>query len=175
MLIFVAGVHGVGKGYLCKKAIEFCDIEHKSASDLIKENSDATLSKDKYTDNVDGNQITLIKALNKYKNKELDLLLDGHFVLLDKEGRIKDIPQETFSGMNIDHVLLISESEDVIKERIRSRDGIEINYNLKELIEREIQNAIKNTSELKIPFTKLNAPSSEDFINKLLALGVRAK
>ncbi|SCC32769.1 hypothetical protein GA0061071_11370 [Kosakonia oryzendophytica] len=51
---------------------------------------------------------------------------------------------------------------------MKSRDGIEINYNLKELIKHEAQNAIKIASELNILF-------SEDFINKLQKLGVRAK
>ena len=175
MLIFVAGVHGVGKGYLCKKALDYYDVVHKSASALIKENSTTILNKDKHTDNVDGNQVVLIKALAEYKKNNSHLLLDGHFALLDKEGSIKDIPQETFSGMKIDYVILISESVETIRERVKSRDGIEINYNINELIDRELQNAIKITSALNIPFIELKAPSSEDFIKKLQELGVKAK
>ncbi|WP_407578873.1 ATP-binding protein [Citrobacter koseri] len=175
MLIFVAGVHGVGKGYLCKKALDRLDILHKSASELIKENSTTALNKDKHTDNVDRNQLTLIQALTEYKKNNANLLLDGHFALLDKDGRIKDITQETFSGMNIDYVILISESEETIRERIRTRDGIEINYALNELIEHETQNAMYITSELNIPFYELKSPTSEDFIKKIHELGVSEK
>ncbi|MCU6339273.1 AAA family ATPase [Enterobacter quasiroggenkampii] len=175
MLIFVAGVHGVGKGYLCKKTLERLDILHKSASELIQENSTTLLDKHKHTDNVDGNQTILINALAEYKKNNSNLLLDGHFSLLDKEGRIKDISLETFSGMSIDHVILISESEETIRERIKSRDGIEINYNLKKLIEHETQNAIYITSKLNISFSELKSPSSEDFIKKIQELGVSDK
>lgn len=175
MLIFVAGVHGVGKGFLCEKAIDRLDILHKSASELIKENSTTALNKDKHTDNVDGNQLTLLRALTEYKKNNRNLLLDGHFALLDKNGRIKDIAQEIFSGMNIDHVILISEAVETIRKRIRNRDGIEIDYDLNELIEHETQNAKYITSELNIPFYELKSPTSEDFIKKIHELGVSEK
>lgn len=36
MLIFIAGVHGVGKGYLCSFAKDDFRVTHVSASELIK-------------------------------------------------------------------------------------------------------------------------------------------
>ena len=35
-IVFVAGVHGVGKGYLCGRLAPMIDGEHLSASNLIK-------------------------------------------------------------------------------------------------------------------------------------------
>lgn len=43
MLIFIAGVHGVGKGYLCSFAKEELEVNHISASELIKKKFSANL------------------------------------------------------------------------------------------------------------------------------------
>lgn len=175
MLIFIAGVHGVGKGFLCETALTHFEVIHKSASALIKENSQVTFSKDKNTANIDKNQAILLNALSELRKNDVNLLLDGHFTLVNKEGVITDISKETFLGMNIDYIILISEPEEVVKGRILSRDGIDVNYDLKELIRRERQNAIKISKELSLPFHELKSPTPNEFINKLRELSVRVK
>ncbi|WP_407227376.1 hypothetical protein [Escherichia coli] len=49
MLIFIAGVHGVGKGYLCSFAKDDFGVTHVSASELIKNNSNIKFDNSKLT------------------------------------------------------------------------------------------------------------------------------
>ncbi|OLU12789.1 hypothetical protein BVH01_20650 [Pseudomonas sp. PA1(2017)] len=83
MTVFVAGVHGVGKSYLCQQyALEY-GVLHESSSGLIRQElSLAQWSADKKVKNVDANQLALRSAVNRINHQGLSLLLDGHFVLI---------------------------------------------------------------------------------------------
>jgi hypothetical protein len=76
-LIFVGGIHGVGKTTLCKKLTEELHFNHYSASQLIKmlksENGDGD-NKNKGVKNIDGNQDLLITAINQYLDKNTPTL-----------------------------------------------------------------------------------------------------
>ena len=86
MLIFIAGVHGVGKGYLCSFAKDDFGVTHVSASELIKNNSNIKFDNSKLTATPDKNQSILLTALNALKSKVSNILLDGHFTLINKNG-----------------------------------------------------------------------------------------
>ncbi|MBZ6987667.1 AAA family ATPase, partial [Klebsiella pneumoniae] len=94
MLIFIAGVHGVGKGYLCSFAKDDFGVTHVSASELIKNNSNIKFDNSKLTTTPDKNQSILLTALNALKSKVSNILLDGHFTLINKNGDIEVLKQE---------------------------------------------------------------------------------
>lgn len=170
MLVFIAGVHGVGKGYLCTHATNELNFLHKSASELITEFGDVQLDKNKLTDNINKNQLILLAALAQLKNDGCNILLDGHFTLLGKDGSITPLDAEVFNEMALDGIILVTEPENIIKERIHSRDGIDIDYDLKNLLKSETEHARKISNHLGIKLIELNSPSKEAFIDVLKKL-----
>ena len=55
-MIFVNGVHGVGKSYFCNLVKESTGIETYSASTLIAEKKQSEFAKDKLIPDIDDNQ-----------------------------------------------------------------------------------------------------------------------
>ena len=65
-VIFLAGVHGVGKGFLGAPVASSMGIAHLTASRLIcEENGQATWGLDKKTSDLDDNQLALIRAVSQ--------------------------------------------------------------------------------------------------------------
>ncbi|EGH8510157.1 AAA family ATPase [Salmonella enterica] len=174
MLIFIAGVHGVGKGHLCSLAEKETGVIHVSASDLIKNNSQLTFDNTKFTATPDKNQRILLAAIKDLKNKETNILLDGHFSLINNIGEVENLKITVFNEMQLDGVILITEPPEIITQRLLSRDGVKISYNLEQLIKSEKENAIHITNELKIPLIILNSPSKDSFYAALKELGMHA-
>ncbi|MBC8438182.1 MAG: AAA family ATPase [Deltaproteobacteria bacterium] len=130
-IIFVGGVHGVGKTTLCKKITDELHIKHYSASQLIKKlkNEDVD-NKDKRVKNIDSNQDLLIAAIDQYLDKSVLSILDGHFCLLNTKHEINRIPKETFAAISPVAIITLHDSIANIENKIARRDGIHYNVNL---------------------------------------------
>ncbi|MCS1261798.1 ATP-binding protein [Escherichia coli] len=175
MLIFIAGFHGVGKGYLCSFAKDDFGVTHVSASELIKNNSNIKFDNSKLTATPDKNQSILLTALNALKSKVSNILLDGHFTLINKNGDIEVLKQEVFEEMGLDGVILVEESPDTIRERIMKRDGSDITYDLNKLMEAERENAKYVTNKINVPLIILESPTTNDLSIALEKLGMVKK
>lgn len=97
-LIFIGGIHGVGKSTLCKKLISELKIPHYSASELITRAQKGLYTKNKTVKNVTKNQDVLLVALNEFVDEPC-ILLDGHFALFDAKQKVQQIPVETFASI----------------------------------------------------------------------------
>lgn len=129
ILVFVGGVHGVGKTTLCKKLESETGFTHYSASDLIKKvKSEAVEEGKKAVRNIKGNQEILVVAIDKYLNETDTTILDGHFCLLDPEQKISKIPAETFIEISPSAIAVAFDAPENIREKINNRDGS--NYDL---------------------------------------------
>ena len=53
------------------------------------------------------------------------MLLDGHFVLLDKEGLFVLLDVEVFETLNLSAVVLIEAQPELVASRVRHRDGLD--------------------------------------------------
>lgn len=124
-MIFISGVHGVGKSFLCNMLRERLGISNYSASTLISERRKAGFSADKHVAAIDDNQLYLLEAVDELKAKGKEFLLDGHFCLLDQRGMITRIPMSTFIDLCPDAIILLTEKPQIIAERRRERDGID--------------------------------------------------
>ena len=167
MLIFIAGVHGVGKGYLCSFAKDDFGVTHVSASELIKNNSNIKFDNSKLTATPDKNQSILLTALNALKSKVSNILLDGHFTLINKNGDIEVLKQEVFEERGLDGVILVEESPDT--------DGSDITYDLNKLMEAERENAKYVTNKINVPLIILESPTTNDLSIALEKLGMVKK
>jgi adenylate kinase len=172
-IIFVAGVHGVGKTTLCNDLATKFNVEHFSASDLIaKEKKEERLCS-KQVENIDGNQDHLVVAINKYCNNANWCLLDGHFCLLNKENAITKIPYSTYEGIAPSAILVLVDKPENIFSRLNLRDGVKYDLDLlRSLQEQEILYAEYVRNQLCIPCLTSNPIDNKNeiftFIRDLL-------
>ena len=99
-IIFIGGVHGVGKTSMCTKVCDVLGIEHYSASNLIKKVKRVTFPTNKHIAGIEENQDSLITAVERYISGQTVCLLDGHFCLLDERGNVVPVPISTFSSLS---------------------------------------------------------------------------
>lgn len=124
-VIFVAGVHGVGKSSLCKQAEQETGIPHYTASGVIKaEKANAIPVEGKVVSNVAAAQRLLIQGVDRIRPKhDGHILLDGHFSLLTQDGRIEAIEVEVFRSLGLVRAMLIHDAPEAIAQRWQARDG----------------------------------------------------
>jgi adenylate kinase len=165
MIIFVAGIHGVGKTYLCAPAAKNNGFRHATASQLIlEERKLQSWGEDKRVAGVDENQAALISATNRLRSSGEKLLLDGHFVLRGQTGEFNEIKSTVFRDLQISAVLLLQTNVDVIAGRLRERgDTSWTESELQIFAEREAAHAIRVSAELGISCTNLHQPSQQVF------------
>ncbi|NER82369.1 MAG: AAA family ATPase [Leptolyngbya sp. SIO1D8] len=172
-LIFVAGIHGVGKTTLCNELSSKFSMEHFSASDLIAKEKEEQHLRNKRVENIGGNQDHLIVAINKSFNKTNWYLLDGHFCLLNQENKITRIPYSTYEGISPTAVLVLVDESANIYDRLSSRDNTRYDLAmLKAFQEEEITYAEYIRDRLKIPYLQSNPVEDKEdiftFIDSLL-------
>ncbi len=157
-IIFIGGIHGVGKTTFCKKVFKNIDVNHYSASHLIKSlNKEPINDKNKKVVNINKNQDKLIAAIDKYVEKVKLTLLDGHFCLLNKTYEIKDIPLNTFLKIPIKAIIILHDSIDNIQNKNSKRDGILYNNELLSSFQnRELEHSKYIAKELGVPYKKFD-------------------
>ena len=123
-MIFLSGIHGVGKTFFCNLVKEELGIKSYSASQLIIEKRNKEFAMDKFVSDINDNQLLLIEAIDELRQNEEDFILDGHFCLLNTCGEVTRIPYNTFELLKPDTIILLTEKPDIIAERRFQRDGI---------------------------------------------------
>lgn len=122
-IIFIGGIHGVGKGTLCSKVREVFEIEYLSASELIKWAELNSDPKNKLVTDIPSMQDRLIQELHHRVEPNRKYILDGHFCLFDRYGNVDQVPFSTF--FQIDPILItvvIAEPEAIV-QRLNDRDS----------------------------------------------------
>ena len=152
-IIFVGGIHGVGKSTLCKEACKTLKFEYLSASGLLKWAEVNNNKKNKEVENLDRNQDMLINGLINFVNSGDIYMLDGHFCLLNKKKSICKIPISTFESINPLAIITITEEISTILSRLKERDEISYDYNLlNEMQKLEIEYAKEIAKHLDIGY-----------------------
>ena len=121
-IIFIGGIHGVGKGTICKEIALKTDIVHLTASQILKweEISD---SDNKLVKNITSTQDRLIKGLKNLIKKDKKYILDGHFCLLNSNQVPSRIDEETFDQINPKVIAIVIDDIQEIAKRLETRDG----------------------------------------------------
>lgn len=149
-MIFVGGVHCVGKTYFCKQINKMVGINSYTVSDLIYD-TENTLYRDKRVENINKNQEILLERVSKIKDKEF--LLDGHFCLLDKEESIIKIPYDIFKKLQPNKIVIITDEPKTIVTRRRDRDDVIVKKSkIVQFQNIEIEYAIDVANKLGIPY-----------------------
>ena len=130
-MIMITGVHGVGKSYFCKQIIDTLHIKMYTASELIAKEKQISFGSDKLVQGktILDNQQYLLLAVNKLKSESQQFILDGHFCLLNSYEKVERIPAETFIALAPDGIIVLTEKPQIIVERRKSRDGVNVSIN----------------------------------------------
>lgn len=169
-IIFVGGIHGVGKGTLCQQIRSKYEILHFSASHLLKW-TEIGLPANKKVVDFDLTQKRLLKGIDENIPKGELAILDGHFTLLNNEGLPEVINEETFYKINPLAIVIILENIDIISKRLADRDSAIYNINtLSKMQEMELDQAKKISSILDIPLCEINGGDISKFGELIIAL-----
>ena len=164
-MIFVGGIHGVGKTSFCKEVSLHFGMKWYSASSIImnykKKNSIEKNSK--YVTDISTNQDVLMKFIMNVDGTD-EYILDGHFCLLDSSGKITRIELDVFTTIRPKILIVIIDTPKNIQKKLLERDGVY--YELK-IIERflneeaEYAKEIERILNINLYFIK----SNDDWIN----------
>ncbi len=154
-VVFLSGVHGVGKGFVSERLSNELSLPVFSASALIRQQKNAPVDHGKVVVDADKNRDHLIDALNNLSIKESAIILDGHFCLSSSAGII-DIPISTFRSMPMKAVVSLTAEPEVIHQRLMTRDGAAMAIDDIVLLQnREIEYASRVTGILDVPLLVL--------------------
>lgn len=171
-VIFVAGVHGVGKTTLCAGVASRMELTHRSASQLIREKKESAIARNSKTvADIPGNQELLIEAVRRISQSGQTLLLDGHFALLNSAGKAQPLPTKVFADLGIDGIVLVHDRPSSIVAKLRQRDGDLIGGNdIASLQAMEISRAKSVAVEWGLPLYQVNASDEPGFAKAVQAL-----
>lgn len=169
-IILFGGIHGVGKTYLTTLLAEKYGIERYVASELITEFQKISYINQKRVRDIAENQNILYTALKDFNLFNRIILLEGHFCLLDKHGKIQKIPLKQFQLFNLRAIVLVYEDPKIIYERIKKRnmEHFSISF-IKKFQKKEIEYGKEVAEFLDIPITIIKSTDSNmDFIDKFI-------
>lgn len=156
-IIFVGGIHGVGKTTLCNKVAKSFQIEHYSSSELISKLNSNKVKENKKVSDVKENQNILLEAVNKYLCNNKNYLLDGHFCLINDEGNIEEIPTNIFKALKVKEIIVLIDQPEEIFKKLISRDSRMYSLDfIKNFQEREVSHGKYVAKQMNIDYKIIN-------------------
>lgn len=148
------------------------DLKYATASELIKaERGRTSWSEEKRVSEIDENQIALVAAVRRLSAVGASILLDGHFALLGKDGRIARLQATVFRDLGVTGVVLLEECSDEILARLKERSNVSMDLvRLTELQSAEIETAIAVCTELNIPLIRLVSTTEVRLVEAIRSL-----
>lgn len=159
-VIFVAGVHAVGKTTACTRAAASLGLVHYAASSLIEaERAGAIPKQGKVVPDVNRNQELLICGVEKARERHQGrIILDGHFTLSKPDGKIEAVALDVFRAIVLDGVVVFQDNPEDIAMRLELRDGEARNPDAIALHQNaELTHAHVVSRELSVPLKILSA------------------
>lgn len=162
-IIFVAGVHGVGKSTLCKRMEDLYPFKHLTASDIIKKYKKPITDTSKFIADIDDNQRILVSGLKHELIDGKSIMLDGHFALLDESGNPSSVDSNVFERLTLDGIIIIIHEPKVIVQRLLERDGFQYDVELfSTLQEMEVHRGREVADALNIPLVVIDLRDQHD-------------
>lgn len=158
-VIFVAGIHGVGKTTGCMAVAEELGIPYYTASQVIKgEKASVVAEQSKLVADIDENQRLLIQGVSKLVEGGR-FLLDGHFTIRRaSDGGIEAVHVDVFRQLHIEGVVTYTDAPSEIAKRMQLRDGVLPPVGLLQSHqEAEITHAKHIAAALSVPLVMLQA------------------
>ena len=150
-LIFFAGVHGVGKTTACKQFWEPAGFHCVTASSIIKA-AKGEVNSSKRVGDVDANQRLLMEGVATLRSTRSLLLIDGHFVVMNRLGEPEKIAIGVFAQLNPGVIVCLRDEPAAILQRLRDRDFLLPAIDVAALQDSEIAHAEWVAQQLAVPF-----------------------
>ena len=164
-IVFIGGIHGVGKGTSCKDIAIGTDLIHITAIHVLKWN-EISKSDNKLVNNIFTTQQRLILGLKNLIEKDKQYLLDGHFCLLNSKGIPSKIEEETFDYINPRIVAIVIDDVEKVVERLEKRDKRKYDSKvLNELQEMEIEYAKYLSKKYSVPYIEIWNSNYKSLLN----------
>lgn len=162
----------MGKTTFCQQLAIQTAMKHRAVSDIIKEELVAhDLSNNKVSKHLATNQLALINWLNRNTARN-QLILDGHFILLNKAQDIYRVEFEVFEKIGPSGLICLESPIDLIQARLKQRDNqVWSTEMIKKMADAERIWAESVGEELNIPLSILSSfdvLSAKRFVNKLM-------
>lgn len=169
-IIFVGGIHGVGKGTICNRICEVTDFVHLSASEILKWN-EISQPGNKNVANIQSTQDSLLEGLKKTLQKNKSYLLDGHFCLFNSEGKVEKVPLEIFERISPKLIAVVTTDVQLIKERLERRDNKSYGFEILKLMQNMEKKYAKEIAfSLDTPFFEIKDGDYNSLIKKITNL-----
>lgn len=120
--VFFAGIYGVGKSTVIDKISNMTGVRAYSAGDLISEKNGELYSTNKAVSNKDHNQRILIQRVAELLERNKKILLAGHFCIINKLGKIEELPSYVFDKINLEKIILLEAPTETIITHLNVRD-----------------------------------------------------
>ncbi len=164
-IVFIGGIHGVGKGTICKEISNESGLIHLTASQVLKWN-EISKSDNKLVDNISTTQERLILGLKNLIEKDKQYLLDGHYCLINSKGIPSKIEEETFDYINPRIVAIVIDDIEKVVERLEKRDKRKYDSKiLNELQEMEIEYAKYLSNKYSVPYIEIWNSNYKSLLN----------
>lgn len=166
-IIFIGGIHGVGKGTICKEIASKTDLVHITASEILKWD-EISSSDNKLVNNISSTQERLINGLNGLIKNDKRYLLDGHFCLLNSNGIPCKIDEDTFDSINPKIISIVIDDIEKIVDRLEKRDNKKYDIKiLDELQQMEIEYAKYLSKKYSIPYIEIRNNDYKSLSNSI--------
>ena len=159
-MIFVGGVHGVGKSYFCGQVKIEMGLKAYSASRLISELKNEEFTVNKQINNIQDNQGYLLEAVKRLSIIEGEYLLDGHFCLINGNGAVQRIPLDTFELLSPQAIIVLYDNVETIVLRLNKRDRVNYEFGIIEAFQKEeLTYSQEVSTALGVPYLAVNNAS----------------
>jgi adenylate kinase len=169
-IIFIGGIHGVGKGTICSKIQKEIDLKHLSASEVLKWSEVSPDPTNKLVKDITDTQQRLIKGLERVIEPAQRYILDGHFCLFDSNGKVNSVPVETFIKISPILLSIVVCDAGIVAERLQARDNKKYDALIIEKMQKiELEHAQLVADKLNVDLIKVEGNPTEliDKINSL--------
>lgn len=169
-IVFVGGIHGVGKNTLCRRVSSYLNIPHISSSEILKW-KEVNKNTDKRVENIQKNQDKFIEGFKNIVSLDKYYLIDGHFCLLTRDNLIQRIPFDTFVTINPGLIVVMIEKSEIIYQRLLERDNKEYDIVLLERMQlEEITYAREVAKALDVPCIEITSTQSNVLIKYIVEI-----
>lgn len=164
-IIFIGGIHGVGKGTICKEIASKTALIHITASEILKW-SEISASDTKLVNNISSTQERLINGLKSTIDIDKQYLLDGHFCLLNSNGVPCKIDEETFDNINPKIISVVIDDVEKIVDRLEKRDKKKYDVKILNVLQQmEIEYAKHLSKKYCIPYIEIRNNNYQRLLN----------
>ncbi len=164
-IVFVGGIHGVGKSTLCARIAAKSNVLHVKASSLIRDPSrNSDTPGQKLVQDVSANQAVLVARFREVMNSctAQAILIDGHFALGKPDGTTERVAANVFAALRVSSLVCLLDAPSAVAGRLKARDASAPEESYLALLQAaELEQAANVSKAMGVRLSIVNALSAE--------------